>query len=102
MGRLEGKCALVIGAGSVGEGWGNGRATCAVASSAPAVIAAVIASESESVSGSTTALVIVSFRTPLPICSSALPRSSSSSWPSSALSMIWSSAPPTSRWSTGS
>ncbi|MEM1297706.1 MAG: SDR family NAD(P)-dependent oxidoreductase [Pseudomonadota bacterium] len=30
MGRLEGKCALVIGAGSVGEGWGNGRATCAV------------------------------------------------------------------------
>jgi len=26
-GRLEGKTALVIGAGSVGEGWGNGRAT---------------------------------------------------------------------------
>ena len=32
MGRLKGKCALVIGAGSVGEGWGNGRATCAVLS----------------------------------------------------------------------
>lgn len=30
MGRLQGKCALVIGAGSVGDGWGNGRATCAV------------------------------------------------------------------------
>ncbi len=29
-GRLQDKCALVIGAGSVGEGWGNGRATCAV------------------------------------------------------------------------
>jgi NAD(P)-dependent dehydrogenase (short-subunit alcohol dehydrogenase family) len=26
-GRLEGKIALVIGAGSVGPGWGNGRAT---------------------------------------------------------------------------
>ena len=26
-GRLAGKTALVIGAGSVGEGWGNGRAT---------------------------------------------------------------------------
>jgi NAD(P)-dependent dehydrogenase (short-subunit alcohol dehydrogenase family) len=26
-GRLEGKVALVIGAGSVGPGWGNGRAT---------------------------------------------------------------------------
>jgi len=26
-GRLDGKTALVIGAGSVGEGWGNGRAT---------------------------------------------------------------------------
>jgi len=25
-GRLDGKCTLVIGAGSVGEGWGNGRA----------------------------------------------------------------------------
>jgi NAD(P)-dependent dehydrogenase (short-subunit alcohol dehydrogenase family) len=26
-GRLQGKVALVIGAGSVGEGWGNGKAT---------------------------------------------------------------------------
>ena len=26
-GRLEGKVALVTGAGSVGEGWGNGKAT---------------------------------------------------------------------------
>lgn len=26
-GRLEGKCALVIGAGSIGPGWGNGKAT---------------------------------------------------------------------------
>jgi len=26
-GRLDGKTALIIGAGSVGEGWGNGRAT---------------------------------------------------------------------------
>ena len=25
--RLEGKTALVIGAGSVGPGWGNGKAT---------------------------------------------------------------------------
>ena len=30
MGRLEGKCALIVGAGSVGPGWGNGRATAAV------------------------------------------------------------------------
>ncbi len=30
MGRLEGKTALIIGAGSVGEGWGNGRAAAAV------------------------------------------------------------------------
>ena len=30
MGRLQGKRALIIGAGSVGEGWGNGRATAAV------------------------------------------------------------------------
>lgn len=30
MQRLAGKCALVIGAGSVGDGWGNGRATAAV------------------------------------------------------------------------
>jgi len=29
-GRLEGKVALVIGAGSVGPGWGNGRATAAL------------------------------------------------------------------------
>jgi hypothetical protein len=27
-GRLQGKIALVTGAGSVGPGWGNGRATC--------------------------------------------------------------------------
>ena len=30
MGRLDGKAALIFGAGSVGEGWGNGRATAAV------------------------------------------------------------------------
>ncbi|MEM7212495.1 MAG: SDR family oxidoreductase [Pseudomonadota bacterium] len=30
MKRLTNKCALIIGAGSVGEGWGNGRATSAV------------------------------------------------------------------------
>ncbi len=30
MGRLSGKTALIIGAGSVGAGWGNGRATAAV------------------------------------------------------------------------
>ena len=30
MGRLQDKCALIIGAGSVGEGWGNGRATAGV------------------------------------------------------------------------
>ncbi len=30
MGRLKDKCALIIGAGSVGEGWGNGRAATAV------------------------------------------------------------------------
>ena len=30
MARLRDKCALIIGAGSVGEGWGNGRATSAV------------------------------------------------------------------------
>jgi NAD(P)-dependent dehydrogenase (short-subunit alcohol dehydrogenase family) len=30
MGRLQGKVALIFGAGSVGEGWGNGRATAAV------------------------------------------------------------------------
>lgn len=29
-GRLHGKAALIFGAGSVGEGWGNGRATAAV------------------------------------------------------------------------
>lgn len=29
-GRLQGKVALIFGAGSVGEGWGNGRATTAV------------------------------------------------------------------------
>lgn len=29
-GRLDGKVALIFGAGSVGEGWGNGRATAAV------------------------------------------------------------------------
>jgi len=27
-GRLQGKIALITGAGSVGPGWGNGRATC--------------------------------------------------------------------------
>jgi NAD(P)-dependent dehydrogenase (short-subunit alcohol dehydrogenase family) len=29
-GRLDGKVAIVVGAGSVGPGWGNGRATAAV------------------------------------------------------------------------
>ena len=29
-GRLEGKTALIIGAGAVGPGWGNGRATAAL------------------------------------------------------------------------
>src|SRR5207244_11952299 len=27
MGRLKGKIAMVVGAGSVGPGWGNGKAT---------------------------------------------------------------------------
>src|ERR1043166_266530 len=27
-GRLQGRIAIVTGAGSVGPGWGNGRATC--------------------------------------------------------------------------
>ena len=26
-GRLEGKIALIVGAGSIGPGWGNGKAT---------------------------------------------------------------------------
>ncbi len=30
MGRLEGKIALVTGAGSIGPGWGNGKATAAL------------------------------------------------------------------------
>ncbi|MDN5913597.1 MAG: SDR family oxidoreductase [Pseudonocardia sp.] len=30
MGRLDGKVAVVTGAGSVGDGWGNGRATAVV------------------------------------------------------------------------
>ncbi|WP_420394652.1 SDR family NAD(P)-dependent oxidoreductase [Acuticoccus sp.] len=30
MARLQGKTALIFGAGSVGDGWGNGRATAAV------------------------------------------------------------------------
>jgi len=30
MGRLTGKCALIVGAGAAGPGWGNGRATAAV------------------------------------------------------------------------
>ncbi|MEQ8603808.1 MAG: SDR family oxidoreductase [Marivibrio sp.] len=29
-GRLEGKAALVVGAGSIGPGWGNGKATAAL------------------------------------------------------------------------
>ena len=29
-GRLEGKIALVIGGGSIGEGWGNGKAAAFV------------------------------------------------------------------------
>ena len=27
MGRLDGKTAIVVGAGSIGPGWGNGKAT---------------------------------------------------------------------------
>ncbi|HEY5215933.1 MAG TPA: SDR family NAD(P)-dependent oxidoreductase, partial [Pseudolabrys sp.] len=27
-GRLQGKTAIVTGAGCIGPGWGNGRATC--------------------------------------------------------------------------
>ena len=27
MGRLEGKTAIVVGAGPIGPGWGNGKAT---------------------------------------------------------------------------
>ena len=27
-GRLQGKIALIVGAGCVGPGWGNGRAAC--------------------------------------------------------------------------
>jgi NAD(P)-dependent dehydrogenase (short-subunit alcohol dehydrogenase family) len=57
MGRLEGKCALVIGAGSVGEGWGNGRATCAVMAREGATVfgtdrdAAALARTSEMIEG---------------------------------------------------
>ena len=29
MGRLDGKIAIVVGAGSIGPGWGNGKATAA-------------------------------------------------------------------------
>lgn len=29
-GRLQGKIAIVTGAGSVGPGWGNGRATAVI------------------------------------------------------------------------
>jgi NAD(P)-dependent dehydrogenase (short-subunit alcohol dehydrogenase family) len=40
-GRLEGKVALVFGAGSVGEGWGNGKATAVAYALEGAVVAAV-------------------------------------------------------------
>jgi NAD(P)-dependent dehydrogenase (short-subunit alcohol dehydrogenase family) len=29
-GRLDGKVAVIVGAGSIGPGWGNGRATAVV------------------------------------------------------------------------
>jgi NAD(P)-dependent dehydrogenase (short-subunit alcohol dehydrogenase family) len=40
-GRLEGKVALVFGAGSVGEGWGNGKATAVAYALEGAVVIAV-------------------------------------------------------------
>jgi len=40
-GRLEGKVAVVVGAGSVGPGWGNGRATAAVFAREGAAVFAV-------------------------------------------------------------
>ena len=40
-GRLEGKIAIVFGAGSVGPGWGNGKATAAQFARDGAIIAAV-------------------------------------------------------------
>src|SRR5690625_3176601 len=41
MGRVEGKIALVFGAGSVGEGWGNGNAAAVAYAREGAKIAAV-------------------------------------------------------------
>ncbi|MET0430473.1 MAG: SDR family oxidoreductase [Microvirga sp.] len=40
-GRLEGKVALVFGAGSVGEGWGNGKATSVAYAREGAIVIAV-------------------------------------------------------------
>jgi NAD(P)-dependent dehydrogenase (short-subunit alcohol dehydrogenase family) len=39
-GRLQGKVALIVGAGCVGPGWGNGRATAAIFAREGAVICA--------------------------------------------------------------
>lgn len=41
MNRLQDKIALVVGAGSVGPGWGNGRATAAIFAAEGATVAAV-------------------------------------------------------------
>ena len=40
-GRLEGKIALIVGAGCVGPGWGNGRAACVLFAQEGAKIFAV-------------------------------------------------------------
>jgi NAD(P)-dependent dehydrogenase (short-subunit alcohol dehydrogenase family) len=40
-GRLDGKVILVFGAGSVGEGWGNGKATCVAYAREGATVIAV-------------------------------------------------------------
>lgn len=39
MGRLDGKIALIVGAGSVGPGWGNGRACAALFAAEGAMVA---------------------------------------------------------------
>jgi NAD(P)-dependent dehydrogenase (short-subunit alcohol dehydrogenase family) len=44
-GRLEGKIALITGAGCVGPGWGNGRAACAIFAREGAKIFAVDVSQ---------------------------------------------------------
>jgi NAD(P)-dependent dehydrogenase (short-subunit alcohol dehydrogenase family) len=40
-GRLQGKVAIVFGAGSIGEGWGNGKASAVAYARAGATVAAV-------------------------------------------------------------